>query len=85
MKLKVGAVLPAFIEIGAIGESLQVFSDQKDRTCFKCLQTGHIAPFCRKRAKDIDRSKSMPKSWASIPAAVYPPLVEIHKGTELVL
>lgn len=78
MKLKVGAVLPAFIEIGAMGESLQVFSDQKDRTCFKCLQTGHIAPFCRKRAKDIDRSKPMPKSWASIAAAEYPPLAQVE-------
>ena len=78
MKLRVGAVLPAFIEIGAMGESLQVFSDQKDRTCFKCLQTGHIAPFCRKRAKDIDRTKPMPKSWASIAAAEYPPLEQVE-------
>ena len=65
MKIKPGVKIPSFLDIGPMGESLQVFSDHADKVCFKCCKKGHIAPFCRNptRAPDL---KSSTSSWASV-------------------
>jgi hypothetical protein len=82
MRLKEGAILPSFIEIGAMGESLQVFCDQQERVCFRCLQKGHIAPYCRRRAKALDHSRPLPKSWATI-AGGFPALPVVQGGGQV--
>ena len=68
MKLKEGVVMPSFLDLTKLnGEILQIFSDQQEKTCFRCLGKGHIAPFCRRKAKEFsDHNKS--QSWASITA-----------------
>ena len=66
MKLKQGVKLPAFIEYGEIEDAVQVFCDSAERVCFRCLKQGHIAPYCRNRAKLASQIQSGAKSWASV-------------------
>ena len=69
-------VIPSFIEIAEIGEYLQVFSELTNRTCFRCGQLGHIAPYCKR--KPINNSDPKPeKSWSTIAASM--PDEEVNK------
>lgn len=66
MKLKEGAVIPAFVEIPGAAECLQIYSDNTEKVCFRCTEKGHIAPFCRKKAKQVDYTKNQNPTWACI-------------------
>lgn len=66
MSLNQGSELPAFIEAPCTGEILHIFCDSMQKVCFKCLEKGHIAPFCRKKMKILDKKAPPPKSWAFI-------------------
>ena len=71
MKLDPEAVLPSFLEYGD-GEVMQVFCDQAERVCFKCLKKGHIAPYCRNRVRSLAAIGPNMKSWASVVAKQAP-------------
>ena len=62
-------VIPSFIEIEEIGEYLQVFSELTSRTCFRCGQVGHIAPYCKKKPVHHDELKPG-NAWSTIAARV---------------
>ena len=66
MKLAPEAVLPSFLTYGDVGEVIQIFNDQADRVCFRCLKKGHIAPFCRNRLVSAANVQPSVKSWASV-------------------
>lgn len=66
MKLKAGAEIPAFVEIPGAAECLQIYSDNTEKVCFRCTEKGHIAPWCRKKAKKVDYSKNQNPTWACI-------------------
>ena len=66
MKLAPEAVLPSFLTYGDVGEVIQIFNDQADRVCFRCLKKGHIAPFCRNRLVSAANVQPTVKSWASV-------------------
>ena len=73
MKLRKGVAIPSFIEMSEMGECLQLYNEHTTRVCFKCTKPGHIAAFCRNKAKIVDFSKSTPPSWAQIVSKVSVP------------
>ena len=66
MKLRDGARLPAFIEFPDFNQVVQVFTESSERVCFRCTKKGHIAAFCRNKAKDVDYVNSPTQSWAQV-------------------
>ena len=66
MKLKQGVTLPSFIMYGEMEDAVQVFCDSADRVCFRCLRKGHIAPYCRNRAKLASQIQPGVTSWAAV-------------------
>ena len=73
MKLNEGAVLPSFIDVLSMGECLQIFTETQPKVCFRCTRVGHIAAYCRFRAKDVVFTSTQ-SSWAQIASG------EEHEG-----
>ena len=67
MKLRSQVELPTFIYEEQLGNTVEITSDRHQRTCWKCLGTGHIAAFCRK-ARQTQASASSTATWAKIVA-----------------
>ena len=63
MKMNEDATLPSFLDLGNMGECLQIFSDVSEKVCFKCSKPGHISAFCRAKPKTVSQETS---SWARI-------------------
>lgn len=63
MKINEDSTLPSFLELGNMGECLQIFSDASEKVCFKCSRPGHISAFCRAKPKTVSQETS---SWARI-------------------
>ena len=63
MKMKEEASLPSFLDLGNMGECLQIFSDVSEKVCFRCSKPGHISAFCRAKPKTVSQETS---SWARI-------------------
>ena len=67
MRLKPDAELPSFIYEENISNTITVHSAKHQRTCWKCLEKGHIAAFCRKPIK-TQAAAAKSKTWAKIAA-----------------
>ena len=67
MRIKPDAELPSFIYEESIGNTITVHSAKHQRTCWKCLERGHIAAFCRKPIK-TQAAAAKSKTWAKIAA-----------------
>ena len=62
MKMNEEATLPS-LDLGNMGECLQIFSDVSEKVCFKCSKPVHISAFCRAKPKTVSQETS---SWARI-------------------
>ena len=67
MKLRAQVEIPTFIYDERLSNTVEITSDRHQRTCWKCLDTGHIAAFCRK-ARQTQASASSSSTWAKIVA-----------------
>ena len=67
MRLKQEAEMPEFIYEEIAGNTIQVFSDKHQRTCWRCLGKGHVAAFCKRPLK-TQETASKTTTWAKIEA-----------------
>ena len=67
MRLKQEAEIPEFIYEEIAGNTIQVFSDKHQRTCWRCLGKGHVAAFCKRPLK-TQETASKSTTWAKIVA-----------------
>ena len=67
MRLKQEAEMPEFIYEEIAGNTIQVFSDKHQRTCWRCLGKGHVAAFCKRPLK-TQETASKTTTWAKIVA-----------------
>ena len=67
MRVSAQAELPTFIYEENMGNTIEITSEKHQRTCWKCLETGHIAAFCRSTMKTQETAAATP-TWAKIVA-----------------
>ena len=58
--------LPSFLPSPSTGEVIHLLSDTIGKACVRCLQSGHIAPHCRRSSKRFTEQTSS-KVWSLLP------------------
>ena len=66
MMLKHEIKLPSFLPSPSTGEVIHLLSDSIGKACVRCLQSGHIAPYCRRSSKQFTE-KTASKVWSPLP------------------
>ena len=88
LTMRVGpeAEMPEFIYEESCGNTIQVFSDKHQRSCWRCLGKGHIAAFCQRPVRTQETAEHS-NTWAKIvagptPAPLPDDMQEILKAVE---
>ena len=66
LMLKHEVKLPSFLPSPSTGEIIHLLSDTIGKACVRCLQSGHIAPHCRRSSKQFTE-KTTSKVWSPLP------------------
>ena len=66
MMLKHEVKLPSFLPSPSTGEVIHLLSDTIGKACVRCLQSGHIAPHCRRNSRQFTEQASS-KVWSLLP------------------
>ena len=64
LMIKHGVELPAFLPSVSIGEVVHLVSDSIRKACIRCLESGHIAPHCKKTSRRLTKPN---KVWSPLP------------------
>ena len=66
LMLKHEVKLPSFLPSPSTGEVIHLLSDTIGKACVRCLQSGHIAPHCRRSTKQFTEQTSS-RVWSLLP------------------
>jgi len=69
LMMKHGVKLPAFLPSVSIGEVVHLVSDSIRKACIRCLESGHIAPHCKKPSRRFNKPN---KVWSPLPETTTP-------------
>lgn len=81
LQLEAGVELPVYLPARSIGELVHVVWEDQQRTCFKCLQPGHMASGCFQQKFEMPEPSQ--GTWARVAAQPKQPRPRKNKSKKL--